>query len=72
MMNFIILLLAMSASGAIGFYLARAHYLGQSAVQLHNLDAELQKVRRHARNAETQAARAKADHDRLRRTSLTA
>lgn len=69
MLNFLILLFAMSASGAIGFYLARDRYLGQSKKQLRVLGSEILRMRRRTRDAEAQSARFKSERDRMRRSS---
>lgn len=65
MLNFIIVLLAMLASGAIGFFLARDRYLGQSDQQLHVLGSEIRRMRRRARDAEAESARSKIERDRM-------
>lgn len=67
MMNFLILLLAMCASGIIGFFLGRARYQGENAEQLHAMDAEIQRMKRRTHDANNQAARIKADRDRMKR-----
>ncbi|SFR33213.1 hypothetical protein [Litoreibacter janthinus] len=67
MFNFTVLLLAMLASGAIGFYLARERYLGQSDRQLHVLGSEIRRMRRRAHDAEAQTARMKVERDRMHR-----
>ncbi|RLJ41100.1 hypothetical protein BCF46_2888 [Litoreibacter meonggei] len=69
MLNFLILLFAMSASGAIGFYLARDRYLDQRNKQLHVLGSEILRMRRRTRDAEAQSARFKSERDRIRKSS---
>ena len=69
MLNFLILLFAMGASGAIGFYLARDRYLGQRNKQLHVLGSEIMRMRRRTHDAEAQSARFKSERDRMRKSN---
>ena len=69
MLNFLILLFAMSASGAIGFYLARERYLGDGKREVRALGAELAKLRRRSQSADAQTARLKTECDRLKRAT---
>lgn len=64
MQNLIVLLLAMLASGAIGFYVARERY-GRGHSKTQGLG--IRRVQRRAREAETQAAKLKFERDRLHR-----
>lgn len=70
MMNFLILFLAMCASGAIGFYLGRARYKDENTGQIVAMEAEIQRMRRHAHEADSQAARIRADRDRMKRHAI--
>lgn len=67
MQNFIVLVLAMMASGAIGFYLARDRYLGRNDKQLHVLGSEIKRMRRRARDVEAQNMRLKTENDRAQK-----
>ncbi|SHF30464.1 hypothetical protein SAMN05444273_10568 [Litoreibacter ascidiaceicola] len=69
MLNFLILLFAMTASGAIGYFLARDRYLGQSDKQLRVLGSEVLRMRRRTRDAEAQSARSKFERDKMKRTA---
>jgi hypothetical protein len=69
MLNFLILLFAMSASGAIGFYLARERYTEESDKQLHVLGSELLRMRRRTRDAEAQSTRFKSERDRMKKAA---
>lgn len=64
MQNLIVLFLAMAASGAIGYFLARERYGNHSDKQLHVLGSEIRRMRRRARTAEETSARVKVERDR--------
>jgi len=67
MQNVIVLFLAMSASGLIGFYIARERYGGRIDQQLQVLGHEMRRMRRRARNAEAQSGKLRIERDRLQK-----
>lgn len=69
MLNIVILFLAMTASGAIGFILARELYGRGGEQQLNALGNEVRRMRRRTRTAEAVAAKSTTERDRLRRST---
>jgi len=69
MQNVIVLFLAMSASGLIGFYIARERYGGRVEQQLHVLGHEIRRMRRRARNAEAKSGKLRIERDRLQKAA---
>jgi hypothetical protein len=66
MQNLVVLLLAMTASGAIGFYLARERYRVSDDTK-RSIGINASRMRRRARDAEEATKRLKAERNRLGR-----
>lgn len=64
MQNLIVLFLAMAASGAIGFFVARERYGRRNRQQLQVLGAEIGRMRRRARTAEDLSKRIRSESSR--------